>query len=83
MSYADVASIAVMLLGLVVLAAGALVLRAPRVGIAIMLELWTGAGLLRLSAAATWSAIAISALVVVMRRVVVSQLASVSRGAAR
>ena len=81
MSYADVASIAVILLGLVVLVVGVLVLRAPMVGIAVMLELWTGAGLLRLSAAGTWSAITIAAFVVMMRKVVVSQLATASRDA--
>ena len=76
MSYSDAASLVLMLLGFVVALMGVVILRAPMVGVSVMLELWTGAGLIRLSAGGSWTAIAVAALVIVMRRIVMSQLVS-------
>jgi hypothetical protein len=61
--------------------AGALVLlrtRSLRQALPVLLDLLTAAGLLRLAAAPTWSALAVTAIVIVLRRLVTAGIRTAS-----
>lgn len=60
--------------GIVLGAATLLVFRRPALALHVLLDLLLAAGLLRLSADAAWSVIAVTALVVVLRRVLTRSL---------
>lgn len=60
--------------GLVALFLAGIVTRNPRSGLPIMLELWMAAGLLRLSDDPSWEAVALAAIVVGIRTLVVLSL---------
>ena len=74
----DALAVALTAAGLVALAAGALG-GAWRPGLAMALELWLAAGLLRLAAPPSWPLVATAAALVAVRRLLVRGL---SRGAA-
>lgn len=56
--------------GLVVGAVGALTTRHLRAGVPMMLELWTAAGLIKLSGDPSWPSIILAAIVIGLRRLV-------------
>lgn len=60
--------------GVIVGVLAAAAARRIRAGVAPMLELWTAAGLVRLSADTTWTTIATAAIIVFVRQLVVRAL---------
>lgn len=62
--------------GIVLSAATLLVFRRPAVALHVLLDLLLAAGLLRLSADGAWSVIAVTAVVVLLRRVLTRSLLS-------
>ena len=74
MSLADAAALLVSIAGV---AAAAIVVATTRritVGIAVLLELWTAAGLLRLTADRSWGALGVAAVVILLRKALVLAL---------
>jgi hypothetical protein len=74
-SLLDVAALVVSAAGVAVAIVAAATTGAVRGGLAAMLELWMAAGLLHLSAAPSWNRIATAAVVIAVRKLVVSALA--------
>ncbi len=68
------ASLAVAAAGIVAGVVVAMRTRSLREGIRVALDLWTAAGLLKLAADASWSAIAITAIVVALRHLISANL---------
>jgi membrane protein implicated in regulation of membrane protease activity len=66
--------------GIVLGAATLLVFRRPALALHVLLDLLLAAGLLRLSADMAWSVIAVTATVVILRRVVTRSLLSADGG---
>ncbi|WP_237572484.1 hypothetical protein [Mycolicibacterium lacusdiani] len=62
--------------GIVVAIAGLLVFRQPLIALRVMLELFTAAGLLRLSVDLSWESIAGVAVLIAVRRLVTRSLAA-------
>jgi hypothetical protein len=66
----DALSIALAGAGMIVLALSPAFASRWRSGVPIALELWTGAGLLRLAGEPSWSRVATAALIVCVRRLI-------------
>ena len=60
--------------GLVALVLACIVTRDPRTGLPILIELWMAAGLLRLSDDPSWETVAMAAIIVVIRTLVLLSL---------
>lgn len=78
MTITDAAAWSLVVMGLVVGVAGTVVTRNRRSAIATMLDLWTGAGLLRLSADGTWESIALAAGVIAARHLLTSKVVALA-----
>jgi hypothetical protein len=75
----DAAAWSLVLLGLVVGIPGTVLTRNRRSSIGTMLDLWTAAGLLRLSADGTWESIALAAAVIAARHLLTSKVVTLAR----
>lgn len=74
MTLAELASAALSAAGVLAGAVGAAATGRPRVALPLTLDLWTAAGLLRLTADRSWAALALAAGLVLIRRVVARTL---------
>jgi hypothetical protein len=69
----DAGAVALTLLGMVVAGLGTAAAE-PRAGLLLLLDLWTGAGLVRLSSDLDWKKLATAALVIAIRKLTAHRL---------